>query len=209
MEEHVDTQAEVHDISAETADALGAPAHPPEELNGTVAAHDGGAHDAHAATGPMDVSGEMFIWTLATFAIMAFILGKFAWKPILAGLDQREKGIRDSVDNAEKIRDELAAIDDKRNLIIGEADDQAKDIVSRARRAGTETERAFEEKARKEATILMENAEREIRSVREKASADLRKDSVEAAIALAGKLVGENLDDEKNRKLTDRLINEL
>jgi F-type H+-transporting ATPase subunit b len=210
MEEHVEHQAEVHDISAETAEALGAPAHPPEELHATVAApHGGDAHDAHAAAGPMDVSGEMFIWTLGTFAVMAFILGKFAWKPILAGLDQREQDIRQSVDNAEKVRAELSAIDGQRREIIGQADAQAKDIVSRARRAGVESERAFEEKAREEAAILMENAEREIRSVREKAAADLRKDSVDAAIALAGKLIGENLDDQKNRQLTDRLINEL
>jgi F-type H+-transporting ATPase subunit b len=173
-----------------------------------VPAHDAG-HDAHGATGPMDVSGEMFLWTLGTFALMAFVLGKFAWNPILAALEQREQDISNAVTNAETVRQELAAIDDKRSSIIGAADEQAKEIVNRARRAGAEVERSAEDRGREKAAILVENAEREISSARDKAAADLRKESVEAAISLAGKLIGENLDSAKNRKLTERLISQL
>lgn len=205
MEEELDiaqAAAEVEAIGhAETA-ALGA-----GETHGVVEAQ-GAAHDAHVA-GPMDPSLPMFLWTLGTFAVMAFVLARFAWKPILAGLDAREKDIRDAVDNADQIKSELATLDQKRTEIIGAADEQAKEIVGRARRAGVEAERGIEAKAREEAAILMENARREIRAAQDKAAAQLRRDSVETAIALAGKLIGEQLDEEKSRQLTDRLIREV
>lgn len=184
------------------------PAVAPTTAHAAVPAH-GSEHEAHAAAGPMDVSGEMFLWTLGTFAVMVFVLGKFAWNPILTALDKREQDIRDAVQNADTLRSELEALDEKRETIIGEADDQAKEIVDRARRAGVEVERSAEERGREKAAILVENAEREIKSAREKASAELRRESVETAIALAGKLIGENLDSAKNRKLTDRLISQL
>ena len=165
--------------------------------------------DEHHAPGLLDPSLPMFLWTVGTFAVMAYVLARFAWKPILAGLDAREKDLRDAVENADLIKDELATLDQKRTQIIGGADDQAKEILARARRAGVEAERGIEAKAREEAAILMENARREIRAAQDKAADALRRDSVETAIALAAKLIGEQLEDEKNRQLTDRLIREI
>ena len=157
----------------------------------------------------MDVSGEMFAWTLGTFIVMGFLLTKLAWKPILQGLDEREQTVRDSVENAEKIQVELASIDGQRTEIISAADGKAKDIVERARRAGKEAERVLKEKAKEDATILMENADRQIRTARDKAAADLKRESVDMALELAGKLIGETMDDKRHRVLTDKLISEM
>jgi len=172
-----------------------------------VVVDEGGSH--HEAASPMDVSGEMFLWTLFTFSLVAVLLSKIAWKPILAGLDNREETIRKSMDDAEKIRMEMAALDGNRRKVIADADDKAKEIVGRSRQAGMEAERVIKDKARQEAGILIENASREINAARDKAAAELRKQSVETALALAGKLIGENLDEEKQRRLTDRLISQL
>lgn len=190
-----------------------------EEPDGVVdhadeAAEHGGTHavvethgdGGHQEPKVIDVSGQMFFWTLGTFLVMAFVLKRIAWKPILENLDKRESYIRESVENAEKVGREFASIESKRHEVISEADDKAKDIISRARKAGLEAERVIKDKAKEEAGILMENAEREIRSAREKAQADLKRESVDTAIALAGKLIAENLDTGKNRELTEKLI---
>lgn len=169
-------------------------------------AHGDGHHEAGS---PMDVSGEMFVWTLGTFIVMGFLLTKLAWKPILQGLDEREQNIRDSVENAEKIQVELASIDGQRSEIISAADEKAKGIVERARRAGKEAERVLKDKAKEDATILVENAERQIRTARDKAAADLRRDSVDMTLELTGKLIGETMDDDRHRALTDKLISEM
>ena len=104
----------------------------------------------------MDPSKNMVIWTWVTFGILLIILHKFAWKPILAGLDKREGDIKESVENAEKIRDELAQIEQKREKSIAEADEKAKDIVSMARKAAVEASKVIENKAKEEAKILLE-----------------------------------------------------
>ena len=168
---------------------------------------DGAGH--HEAASPMDVSGEMFLWTLGTFTVVAVLLARFAWRPILDGLDRREETIRKSIEDAKTVAEEMAGIEEVRTTRIADADAKAGDIVSRARQAGIEAERVIKEKAQKQASILVENAEREIGAATEKAAAALRKESVEAAVSLAEKILNENLDDEKQRLLNDKLIGQL
>jgi len=166
-------------------------------------------HDAHAEVDPMEISGQMVIWTWVVFAIVLIVLYKVAWKPILGALDQREKDIQDSIDNAAKIRAELDRIEGQRAEIIGEADAKAKSVLDAARKGAQEQARVIEAKARDEAQILMENASREIETSRARAEDSLRIQSAAWARELAGKLIEANLDDEKNRALTDKLIEEL
>ena len=171
---------------------------------------DGGAQgDAHAQPPMIDVSVTMMIWTWAAFGILFFILYKKAFKPILAALDQREESIRKSVDEADEIKRTLEEIKSTQEGMLAEADAKAKDVVMQSRAAATEAARVIERKAKDDAQIVLENAQREIKTIRDKAEASLKRDSAEMAIALAGKIIAENLDDERNRNLTDKLISEL
>ncbi len=172
-----------------------------------VGAEGGDAH--HGETGVLDVSGSMLLWTWVTFLIVAALLYKLAWKPILAALDEREKHIRDSVDNAERVSRELATIDEQRGRIIRGADEQAKSIVSASRKAASEAARVIENQAKEESQILIENAQREIKAAEEKAAAALRRESADVAVALASRIIGEQLDETRNKALTDKLLKEL
>ena len=165
--------------------------------------------DAHAEVNPMEISGQMVVWTWVVFAIMLFVLYKVAWKPILARLDEREKDIQDSIDHANQLREELAGIEAVRTKTIAEADEKAKAILDAARKGAQEQARIIETKAREEAQIMVENAKREIDNSRAKAEDALRTESAAWARELAGRLLDANLDDEKNRALTDKLIQEL
>lgn len=193
----VEEHASIVPMDAELTEVIGAP-----DPHGAGDGH-------HEAASPMDVSGEMFLWTLGTFTVVAVLLAKFAWRPILDGLDKREQTIRTSMEDAKTVAEEKAGIEAERTRRIAEADTKAGDIVSRARQAGIEAERVIKEKAQKEASILVENAEREIDAATEKAAAALRKESVEAAVDLAAKILDENLDAEKQRLLNDKLIGQL
>lgn len=157
----------------------------------------------------MDPSKDMVIWTWVTFGILFIILYKLAWKPILSALDQREKDIRDAVDNAARIKEEMEQVEKQRETLIREADEKAKEIVAAARKAAVEASRVIEDRAKDEAKIMLENAAADINAARDTASARLRHESAELAVALAGKLIGENLDDEKNRTLVNKLIAEV
>jgi len=150
----------------------------------------------------------MFILFLLTFMFAAFLLNKFAFGPILAGLDARDERITSSIENAEKVEQEMAEIDTKRATIIDGADEQAKSILDEARKGGNELKRVMEEEGKEEARIMRENAEREIRSAEEKARADLKLESADMAVQLARQVLGEELKTNGDA-FVNKLIKEL
>ena len=178
-------------------------------FNDVIETHAVHANDHHAEVNPMEISSQMVIWTWAVFAIMLVVLYKVAWKPILSVLDKREKDIQDSIDNAETIREELDSLDETKAKTIAEADQKSKAVLEAARKGAYAQAQLIEAKARDEAKIIAENASREIEASRAKAEEILRIESANWARELAGKLIHENLDDDKNRALTDKLIQEL
>ena len=185
------------------------PTEHPRNLAETIEAHAVHAQDHHAEVNPMAVSGQMVIWTWVVFALVLIVLYKVAWKPILAVLDKREEDIQDSIDNAAKVKEELDSIEEVRAKTIADADAKSKAVLEAARKGAHEQAQVIEARAREEAQIMAENASREIQTSRAKAEDSLRVESAEWARELAGKLISANLDDEKNRALTDKLIQEL
>ncbi len=96
--------------------------------------------------------------TWLTFLLTTVVLYKVAWKPILAALDKREADIRQSLEDAQKHRDALAQLDERRQQVIAEADAKAKELVTQARQAALEASATIQNKARDEAQILLANA---------------------------------------------------
>ncbi len=148
----------------------------------------------------------MILLTWITFLSLLAILYKFAWKPILAGLDAREELIRRAVENAEKTNRELAQIHQERDKVIAQAQQEAKEVVEQSRKAAIEAAKVIQQKTREEAQIILENAQREIQSQQEKVQAELKELSAQIAVQLASKLIEENLDEKKNKKLVDDFI---
>ena len=179
-------------------------------VEGQPAKHEG-AGDAEHGGASVELMPEktLVLWTWITFAAVLVVLYKFAWKPILRGLEQREENIRKSIEEAEEISRRLAEIKATQDSMIAEADEKAKNIVAESRKAAVEAARVIEGKAREESQILLENAQREIGALEEKAKVALRRDSAELAVSLAGKILGEQLDAARQRALTDKLIKEL
>jgi F-type H+-transporting ATPase subunit b len=151
-----------------------------------------------------DIALVMFTWL--TFLTLLAVLYKYAWKPILAGLDAREENIRRSVEEAEKTHAEYEKIEETRSQIISEADRQSKEIIAQSRKGAQNAAKVIEQKARDEAQIILENTQREIKTEREKVQAQLRRESADMAVLLATKLLQENLSEEKGRQLVNKLI---
>ena len=151
----------------------------------------------------------MVVLTWVSFISLLIILHKFAWKPILTALDAREKSIRSAVDNAQQIKSELEKIDQERSKILNEAYAKSKEVIDQSRNAALEAAKVIERKSKDEARIILENARQEIRAEEEKIKSELRREGADLAIQLASKLVRENLDEEKNRKLVNQYIKEM
>ncbi len=178
------------------------------ETKATVEVPSSG-HEAEAAPGLMDISGPMMVWTWITFGLMAFVLYKVAWKPILKALDRRENQIRTALEEAAQAREEMAKLSETQKQMLAEADAKAREVVEAARNAAQQAATVIEGKAREEAKEMMESARREIGTEADKARALLKKESAELAVGLAGRILRENLDNAKNRELTDRLMKDL
>lgn len=172
-------------------------------------AHGDGHGKDHGSSGPISLDANMFLLFLLVFFIAGIILRKYAWNPILSALDEREKKISDSIASAEKIAEEMANLDKKVEERIAEADAKAKDVLDHAKNGARDAARKIEHDAREEAKILLENARREISTAEDKAIANLRQESAQMAVALAGKILQSELDEAKSRELTDKLINDL
>ena len=151
----------------------------------------------------------MFGIQLGAFLVLLVVGYKIAWKPILEGLNAREDKIRDSLDQADKAQKELAQIQETSAKLKADAESEAKKIVSDARDTATKLAKEIEDKAKTEAQTTRDNALKDIESARISALNDLKAESAELAISLAGKLIGENLDSDKNRDLTKSFIEKL
>jgi F-type H+-transporting ATPase subunit b len=182
---------------------------PTHDLTESTQAPAGHGQDTHVEIDPMEISSQMVVWTWVLFAITLGALYKVAWKPILGALDKREEEIQESLDNAEVLREEMAALEAVKAKQLAEADEKSRRMLEAAKKGAQEHAHSIEEKARDEAAILTENAHRDIETSRALAEDSLRLESAAWARELAGKLIDENLDDDKNRALTDKLIGEL
>jgi F-type H+-transporting ATPase subunit b len=151
----------------------------------------------------------MVVLTWVTFFILLFILQKFAWKPILEGLKKREDYIRKSLEEADKIKEQLAQVEVQKVQILEQAKTQANSIIEQSRKTGHELERQIEQKAKKSAEEIVNSASQEIQGERQRVLQELKKQSVQTAVTLAEKILKENLDTQKNRNLINQAIKDV
>lgn len=167
----------------------------------------GGA--AEGGGGLYDINTGLSAWTLIVFAILVVLLGKFAWKPILDAVEAREKSIRAALDEAAQRNAEAARLLDEHRAQIADARRQAGELIAEGRAAGEGVRKSIEEKARVEGQAIIERARSEIEREKDAAIAELRKASVDLALAAASKLMQQNLDQPKDRALVERYLAEM
>ena len=168
-------------------------------------------HGAEGAAEPslFDINTGLSVWTLLVFAGLLFLLGRYAWGPILAAVDAREKGIQSALDQAAARQAEAEKLLDEHRRQLGDARRQAGEILAEGRSAGERLRREIEEKARTEAQGILERAKQDIERERDAAIESLRRESVDLALAAAARLLHEHLDQARDRQLVERYLDEM
>jgi len=151
----------------------------------------------------------MIIPTWVTFLTLLFILQKFAWKPILATLQKREDSIRTSLEQADKIQTAFTDIEASKENVLAEAHRNAQDIITQAQKRAQESAKIIEDRAKTHAQEILQSAHQQIAGEEERLKIALRREIADIAIGLAGKILKENVDSDKNRQLVDLAIKEL
>ncbi len=169
---------------------------------------------AHAATtgGESNLfAGDLgnAIWTLVIFLLAVFILGKFAWGPLLSTLQDRESFIRDSLAQAKADRDEAQAVLAEYQAKLDQARSEATSIVEEGRRDAEVVKATVEEEARDEAQKMIARAKREIEIAKSTAVRELYETSAALATDLAGRVLRREVRPEDHERLIAEAIDEL
>ncbi len=143
--------------------------------------------------------GVIFWMTLA-FAIVLYVLRRFAWKPILNTIKEREDGIRRSLKNAEKIEKEITQLNETKDRIIAETNHEKVNIIEQGKKAGEEILREARRKAEDESKKIIEESKKIIETERKKIEDQIKKEIAVLSIDMAEKILVAELSDKQKHK---------
>ncbi|WP_027421433.1 F0F1 ATP synthase subunit B [Crocinitomix catalasitica] len=153
--------------------------------------------------------GQIF-WGGLVFLILLFLLKKFAWKPMLSAVNQREESIQESIDLAEKTKAEMEALKLQNEDLLKEARIERDKMIKDA----TATSKKLIEDARVEGqtqqTKIVEEAQKIIRSEKAAAIAELKTQVASLSLEIAEKVIkGELASDDKQKALAEQIANDI
>ena len=141
----------------------------------------------------------LIFWTTISFAILYFILAKFAWKPILGAVTEREKSIKDALSAAKKAKEEMANLKADNEKILNEAKLQRESLLKEAREIKSKIIADAESEATEKANKLIESAKTAIENEKSAAMKDLKNTVVDLSLDIAEKLLSKELADKSKQ----------
>jgi F-type H+-transporting ATPase subunit b len=152
----------------------------------------------------------LILWQLFIFIGLFFLLAKFAWKPILSSLKEREESIQQALDAAEKAKIEMASLKSDNEKLLKETREERDKILRDARTAGSRLQEEAQATAKKTADKIIEDAKSVINTEKQAALRDVKAQVAQFSLEIAEKLIKKNLADDKSQKeLTETLIKDL
>lgn len=151
----------------------------------------------------------LIFWTTVVFTLLVLLLKKFAWKPILSAVDERNKSIKDSLAQAEKARSEMSELTANNEKIITQAKVDRDIILKEARDIKNEIISEAKDKANKEAEKLVSTAKEQILNEKMKAITELKNHVADLSIEMAEKILKSELSDvAKQKELVTKALKE-
>lgn len=151
----------------------------------------------------------LYIWTIATFLILVALLAKFAWRPLLAALEQRQDSIRAALDEAQKARVEVERVRTDSERLLNEARVEASQILSKTREDAARLREELKAQAQADAARVVANAERQIQLDTNRALEQIRREAIELSISIASKLLQRNVSKEDNARLIEDTVKQI
>ena len=152
----------------------------------------------------------LLFWMVLIFGIVFFLLAKFGFPVITRSVDERNRRIRDSLDQAEAARQQLARLAEEQQALIDNTRTEQARILAEAAKTRAQILAAAEEEARQKGEKLLEKARIEIAAEKESALRDIRREVAELSVGIAEKLVRQDLSSEQAQlNYLDRLVDEV
>lgn len=152
----------------------------------------------------------LLFWQVVIFILLVVLLSKFAWKPILASLKEREESIQKALESAEKAKIEMASLKSDNEKLLKEAREERDQILRIARDAANRIHDDAQVAAKKNADRIIEDAKAIIQTEKQAALRDVKAQVALFSLAISEKLIKKNLSEDKQQKeLVDTYIKDL
>lgn len=152
----------------------------------------------------------LLFWTGLVFCLLFFLLAKFAWKPILSAVNEREQKIAQALELAEKTKAEMTALKAENDQILKDARAERDQLLKEAKEAANGLVEAAKSKAKDEANKIVEAARQTISSEKAAAMAELKNHVASLSLEIAEKVVRQELSsDDKQKALANQLAGEI
>ncbi len=142
----------------------------------------------------------LIIWQTFVFLILLFFLGKFAWKPILNALNEREATIQKALDSAEEARAEMAKLQSENEKLLDEARKERDLILKEAREIASQMRDEAREDAAKQASRMVEQAREAIVNEKRAALIEVKNQVAEFSLIIAEQILKNQLSKDKEQK---------
>jgi F-type H+-transporting ATPase subunit b len=157
-----------------------------------------------------EFSFGLFFWQTLIFVGLVLLLGKFAWKPILNAVNEREQGIKDALDAAAKAQEDMAQLNASNEKLLQQARQEREQMLFEARQFKDKLMAEAKEQAQAEGEKLLAQAQAVIEGEKKAAVEDLKKQVASYAIEIAEKLLKSELSAQaKQDQLVENLVKEI
>ncbi len=156
-----------------------------------------------------DFSFGLFFWQTLIFILLIFLLKKYAWKPILDALNDREEGIQNALDEADKARQEMIELKSSNETILKEARAERESLLKDAREIKDKMIDEAKDDAKEQANKIIEQARVSIENEKNAAIIDLKNQVAELSIGIAEKVIRKELSNKDDQiELIEKMLDD-
>jgi F-type H+-transporting ATPase subunit b len=155
------------------------------------------------------VTPGLMIWTIVCFLIALFVLRRYAFGPIQAAIDARRERIRQSLEEADRAREEARALIEEHRKLIARAKADAEEILAEARKQSEAQRERIREETEADRQRRLEETKKQIEAETQRALEQIRAEVAELTILATSKVTGKVLDRDDHRRLIEDAIGEL
>ena len=189
-------------------------AHASADAHAPASAPSGHTDGIHAPPGlgadnPIAPQASLALWTVVVFLGLLAVLGKFAWKPLITSLHNREEHLEHVLRETERARNESEQLLNDHRRQLAAAHEQIRALIDEAKKNAQIQGDEIVKRAQDEAEAQKHRAERDISNAKDHALSEIWSQAANMAVNVAGKVIGKSLGDEDHRRLLDSAIAEI
>ncbi|MFA6285350.1 MAG: F0F1 ATP synthase subunit B [Parcubacteria group bacterium] len=154
----------------------------------------------------LGIDWKLLIAQIVNFLVLLFVLWKFAYGPVLAMLEKRQKKIEKGLADADEAHKKLEESEEKQKEILKKARTEAKDIVEKAREQAEKSKSEIALEAKLQSEKIIAGAKSEIEQEKQKTISEIKSEIGSLVVAATEKIVGEKMDGKKDRELIEKSL---